>query len=143
MGQTINQTNPYGLATLDIDRLHDVIQGRKTWNGAGHTTAMLVEALQHADFPSEETVYILGITDDWAAFLQEKFVEIARAMQYENITNIVLHETVVNGQTFRFVWPWNRPINDPEALFVDEGPFLLSCLPKNQMIGRRFDGSCS
>ena len=120
---------------IDINRLHDTIEGRCNYEGCGLTTAMLIEALQHADFPAEEPVYILGITKDWAAFLQSRFVQIAKAMRYENIQNIILHETCINDQKFLFIWPQNRPPEDPPLFFVDKGPFLLN--PRNEIPVRK------
>lgn len=70
--------SPYSERDLDIDTLHDTITGRISY---GQTTAMLVEALQLADFEST-TVYIIFDTYQQAQHMLHRFVAIAKQMGY-------------------------------------------------------------
>lgn len=69
---------------LNIDRLHDVIEGKvPLWRGSGQTTAMLVQALQSAEvqsFNDNGVFAVIGPNHLWADMMMYRARDIAQDM---------------------------------------------------------------
>lgn len=98
---------------LDINKLHDVIEGRATGKKCGRTTAMLAEALGLADF-GEETVFILCGTTENAERCLRQMVMLALGMKFVDIQEMPANILKVNNTMYCFRATL-EPANHPDA----------------------------
>ena len=82
---------------IDMNRLHDVILGKRNEEQCGKTVAMIITALGYADFETP-IVYIYCETQQNLHTVKEKFIEILTSMEFtweiKEKTKILVEKTI-------------------------------------------------
>ncbi len=86
---------------LDIDRLHNIMNGRIGGRSCGRTYAMCVEILQNIDFCKDD-IYVYAGDYHRADWLKDFFWRIAVEMDYEYIEDKKKRELKINGVRVTF-----------------------------------------
>lgn len=89
-------------ANIDIDRVHDVLEGRRLERGAGHTTAMFVQIWNSLQFGSHTDIVVFAASHNVCKWLMREFSEFMKNAGIP--TTSVSDRVIVNdGSYVKFV----------------------------------------